>query len=101
MVFWGHPSTTGLPSIDYFVSSAAAEPADADAHYSEKLVRLPGLGVRFTPQSPPSVASREVELASFGLAHVGVASERVYLCAQSLFKVHPSFDEAVEKVLSE
>jgi predicted O-linked N-acetylglucosamine transferase (SPINDLY family) len=35
---WGHPSTTGLPTIDYFLSAEALEPPDAAAHYSEKLV---------------------------------------------------------------
>src|SRR5581483_7836844 len=38
---WGHPETTGLPTIDAYLSAEAFEPADADAHYSERLVRLP------------------------------------------------------------
>lgn len=42
---WGHPVTTGLPSMDLFVSGEAIEPPDADAHYTERLVRLPGTGV--------------------------------------------------------
>ena len=42
---WGHPITTGLPSIDFFLSGDALEPADADRHYRERLVRLPGTGV--------------------------------------------------------
>jgi predicted O-linked N-acetylglucosamine transferase (SPINDLY family) len=44
---WGHPETTGLPTIDYYLSSEALEPAGADAYYSERLVRLPNLGCRF------------------------------------------------------
>ena len=39
-VLWGHPVTTGLDTIDYFLSSDAMEPADGDAHYTESLVRL-------------------------------------------------------------
>ncbi len=42
-VAWGHPVTTGLPEIDYFLSSDLMEPPDADAHYTEHLVRLPNL----------------------------------------------------------
>ena len=38
---WGHPVTTGLPSIDVFLSSAAMEPAGAESQYSEQLLRLP------------------------------------------------------------
>jgi len=50
---WGHPVTTGLPTMDLYLSGEAIEPADADAHYTERLIRLPGTGVltRFgTPQ---------------------------------------------------
>jgi protein O-GlcNAc transferase len=42
---WGHPVTTGLPSIDWFVSGELIEGPDAEQHYSEKLIRLPGTGV--------------------------------------------------------
>jgi protein O-GlcNAc transferase len=41
---WGQPVTSGLPTVDYYLSSDLMEPPDAAAHYSEKLVRLPGLG---------------------------------------------------------
>ena len=50
---WGHPMTSGLPTIDAFLSADAMEPPDAQDHYSEELVRLPGLVGRpdsgFTP----------------------------------------------------
>ena len=42
---WGHPVTTGLPSMDLFLSGELLEAAGADRHYREKLVRLPGTGV--------------------------------------------------------
>ena len=42
---WGHPATTGLPSIDLFVSGELLEGAGAERHYREKLIRLPGTGV--------------------------------------------------------
>jgi protein O-GlcNAc transferase len=42
---WGHPVTTGLPSIDLFVSGELLEGIGAERHYREKLVRLPGTGV--------------------------------------------------------
>src|SRR5262249_39927460 len=37
---WGHPETTGIPAIDYFISSELFETTTADEHYSEQLVRL-------------------------------------------------------------
>ncbi len=56
-VAWGHPNTTGLPAIDYFVSSDLMEPSDADRLYTEQLVRLPGLGVHYTPDVIPTAQS--------------------------------------------
>jgi protein O-GlcNAc transferase len=42
---WGHPVTTGLPTIDCFLSGELLESRAAQDHYAEKLVRLPGTGV--------------------------------------------------------
>ncbi len=54
-VTWGHPSTTGLETIDYYLSSELFETEDADQYYTEKLVRLktiPAYSYRPTPPSP-------------------------------------------------
>lgn len=87
---WGHPVTTGLSSIDYFLSADATEPPGAEAHYSEQLVRLPGMGVCVQAPGRPASATR----AEFGLPD----DRHVYLCAQSLFKVHPDVDVLLAKV---
>jgi protein O-GlcNAc transferase len=42
---WGHPVTTGLPNIDIYLSGDLLEGPQAEHHYREKLVRLPGTGV--------------------------------------------------------
>ena len=42
---WGHPVTTGLPTIDWFLSAELLEGPRAGEHYREQLVRLPGTGV--------------------------------------------------------
>jgi protein O-GlcNAc transferase len=46
---WGHPITTGLPTIDLFFSGEMIEAPEADTHYCEQLVRLPGTGCCTTP----------------------------------------------------
>ncbi|MGQ0653373.1 MAG: tetratricopeptide repeat protein, partial [Betaproteobacteria bacterium] len=43
-VSWGHPETSGLPTVDCYLSAELMEPPDAERHYSERLVRLPNLG---------------------------------------------------------
>ena len=40
---WGHPDTSGFPTLDYYLSSDLMEPPDGAQHYTERLVRLPNL----------------------------------------------------------
>jgi predicted O-linked N-acetylglucosamine transferase (SPINDLY family) len=42
---WGHPVTTGLPSMNLFLSGEYLEGRGAEQHYCETLFRLPGTGV--------------------------------------------------------
>ncbi len=51
---WGHPVTTGLPSMDLFVSGELLEGPQAEQHYREKLVKLPGTGVCTELTAAPS-----------------------------------------------
>jgi uncharacterized protein (TIGR03032 family) len=91
-VTWGHPDTTGSPAMDYFISSDLAEGENADEHYSEKLVRLPTMGVFYHwPEAGGAERSRE----SFGLN----PDRNCYLCPQTLFKFHPDFDVVLSGIL--
>jgi predicted O-linked N-acetylglucosamine transferase (SPINDLY family)/thioredoxin-like negative regulator of GroEL len=89
---WGHPTTTGLPSIDAFFSCAAMEPENAQDHYSESLRLLPGLGTDYTRPDPPAPASR---------AELGLPDGRhLYLLPQSLFKMHPDNDAVMTQIVA-
>lgn len=87
---WGHPSTTGLESMDAFLSTSAELP-DADAHYTEQLIRLPRLGVMISPPEFPLPPDR----GALGLPDRGA----IYGCPQSLFKFHPDFDPVLAGIL--
>jgi predicted O-linked N-acetylglucosamine transferase (SPINDLY family) len=91
-VTWGHPVTTGIPQIDYFLSSNLLEPPGAEEHYTERLVRLDTLPVYF---HRPVLSSPPRARADFGLSD----SSHVYLCPQSLFKFHPDFDGPMAQIL--
>ncbi|MGQ9831119.1 MAG: methyltransferase domain-containing protein [Thermochromatium sp.] len=41
---WGHPVTSGLANVDLYLSGELLEPDDAAAHYTERLILLPGTG---------------------------------------------------------
>jgi predicted O-linked N-acetylglucosamine transferase (SPINDLY family) len=84
-VAWGHPVTTGLPTIDYFLSSELMEPENAVEHYTETLIRLPNIGVAYPkPYIPPLSKTR----ADFQLREDAV----IYLCCQAPFKYLPQYD---------
>src|SRR5204863_2069762 len=48
-VCFGHPNTTGYPTIDYFLSGELMEAPDSDEHYTARLVRLPNLAIYYEP----------------------------------------------------
>src|SRR5205807_2207952 len=81
----GHPLTSGIPTVDYYLSSRELEPAGAQEHYSEHLVLLENIPNYFArPQlSGPPRCRRD-----FGLED----DSHLYLCVQALFKIHPDFD---------
>ncbi|MGZ5649628.1 MAG: O-linked N-acetylglucosamine transferase, SPINDLY family protein [Usitatibacter sp.] len=88
---WGHPNTTGLSEIDWFISSGAMEPTDGASRYSERLALLPGLGTHYALPKAAASGSR---------ADYGIPEDRTaYLVPQMLFKVHPDNDELIAEVL--
>ena len=89
---WGWPSTSGIPSVDYYVSSQVLEPEKGDAHYSERLVRLKSLPSCY---SRPAIASSLKDREHFGLGR----GDHVYLCQQNLRKCQPDFDAVLGGIL--
>ncbi len=88
---WGHPVTTGLPTMDYYLSSDLMEPENGQEHYREKLVRLPHLALVSKQNNLPEKPKQRDE---FGLAE----SAFVYLSTQSLFKYLPQYDEIYPRI---
>ena len=82
---WGHPVTSGLPTIDYFISSELMEPENAQSHYSETLVKLPNIGVSYPK---PTVGKLNNSRLDFDLREDAV----IYLCCQAPFKYLPQYD---------
>ncbi len=88
---WGHPETSGLPTIDDFVSAADLEPADADAHYTERLLRLPHLGVHYEPYA---LEPERVDRAALGVPDDGP----LLICPGTPFKYDPSDDTVLVEI---
>ena len=89
---WGHPDTSGIPNMDYFLSSGVIEPAGASAHYSEELQLLPSPPTCYPrPDIPGTLKSR---------TDLGLPDDKtLYLCPQSAIKFHPDVDALFAGVL--
>ena len=90
---WGHPDTTGSLCMDYFLSSELLETENAADHYSETLVRLANLGTYYERPAP---IKTQLPRAFWGLPE----EANLYICPQTLFKFHPSFDAILRDILA-
>ena len=85
VVFWGHPETTGLPSIDCFISADLFEGEGSEQHYSEKLVKLPNLGSHYS--------ALKTEAQFFDLRSRLIHQDQpVLICPGNLYKYSPEHD---------
>lgn len=82
---WGHPETTGLPSIDYYLSAKGLEPDNADSNYTERLVELPHLGCWY-PRMP--VICRDPDLPTLGINPASL----ILICPGVPYKYAPQHD---------
>ncbi len=80
----GHPITSGLANMDYFLSSDAMESDRAQEHYSETLIRLPNLAHCYpTPASHLAVTPQGAERNTDGV---------VFCNLQNMIKLLPKHD---------
>ncbi len=88
IAFWGHPITSGYPTIDWFVSADEIEGPDAQDHYSERLYRLAGLGTCYAmPTSAAGAAGSDGEVR--------------FLLAQNILKITPAMDETLARIAAQ
>lgn len=90
---WGHPVTSGLHTIDYFLSSDLMEPHNASEWYREHLIRLPGLS--FVWQPPHTKPVEQNQRAQFGLHD----DDKVFLCVQNSAKYLPQCDHLLAEIV--
>ena len=89
---WGIQVTSGVPQVDYYLSSKLVEPDDARDHYSENLLLADTLLTFQERAAAPQPGKRR---ADFGLR----PEQHLYVCAQQLGKFHPDFDPLLADIL--
>lgn len=90
---WGHPITSGLPTIDLYCSGELLERPDADRDYSERLIRLPGVGACSVL---PQVTALQPDPQC-----LDIPSDRTitrFLICQQAAKLDPSFDTIYPRI---
>jgi len=92
--FYGHPVTTGIRNVDYFISHEDCETEESERYYSEKLLRLTS-SVTYTCYHRAEFSLPLKSRAAFGLDE----THHIYICPQSLFKFHPDFDLTLGNIL--
>jgi|HubBroStandDraft_1064217.scaffolds.fasta_scaffold10756_2 protein O-GlcNAc transferase len=87
-----HPSTTGLPTIDFALSGDRLDSPEGQEHYTETLVRLPNFGAYYEPMGNPPVLDRDRK--HFGLAEQGV----LYWAGHQLATFLPQHDDLYARI---
>ncbi len=94
---WGHPETTGLPTIDHYLSAERFEHEGSAAHYSESLVCLPGLGCCVAPEAVRPAEGEGAAVAD--LAGLGLrADATLFVCGGTPFKYAPEHDAVFVRI---
>ena len=90
---WGHSDTSGIDTIDYYLSSVYYEKEDnPQENYSEKLVLLDSLCTFYYKIiEEPTIVNKNY----FGFSN----NTNIYLSSQVLFKLNPDFDKVINDIL--
>lgn len=93
---WGHSDTSGVDSIDYFISSQLFESHDAYMNYSEKLVLHESLSTYYYNRINVHQFNLTKQLHDYLLP----TNQYIALISASVMKFHPIFDDIINKILS-
>ena len=85
---FGHPETTGSDSIDYYLISKNCVNENTQKHYSEKLLLMDHLPMVY----PKPIFKKKI-------SEDELKRKNVYSCPQTLFKLHPDFDQIIFDII--
>jgi predicted O-linked N-acetylglucosamine transferase (SPINDLY family) len=94
---WGHSETSGIDTIDYYISSKYYEKEDAQKFYSEKLIKLDSLCTYYYDR----IKLYNYKIGFKAYEFFGLSSLlHIYGVTVSIDKLHPSFMKVISKILS-
>lgn len=104
---WGHSDTSGIDTIDYYVSSEFFELPDAKSsdeklvtyeHYSERLVLMSSLSTYYiNPAKDPFMPIHTLKTRKdLGFKD----SDHIYMCMQVSFKISEEFEDYLAEIIN-
>ena len=87
---WGHPETTGNNTIDYFLTSKLIEAQGSEKYFTESLLYSNYVPMYYYTPIVKNVLKKDE-----------LSKNNIYSCPQSLFKIHPDFDDVLGNILKE
>ena len=90
-VGWGHPVTSGIKNIDYYISTSDMEPENGLLHYTEKLVMLKTFITCFDQS--------QKRMAHLKRTDFNIPDGHWYVCPQNIQKLHPDIDRLFLEIL--
>lgn len=103
---WGHSDTSGLPNIDYFVSSKFFNSEEDQDYYSEKLILFDSIGTYY--YNIFDFFNNEIQLENQNddfrkniIEKTGIENPNIYGCIQIFIKIHPFFIDMLNEILKE
>ena len=88
----GLPVTSGIPAVKHFLSGIHLETGSTDTHYTETCHLMPTMPVYF--YRPPLTETLKPK------SLLGLPEEKtIYLCPQTLNKIHPTFIDILAQIL--
>jgi len=86
IALWGHPVTSGSKKIDFFISSEHMEKNKCQNYYTEKVIKLPGLGINYSFE----------HLQDFNFKN---NNRHLITCLQPPFKLSPNSINLFEQII--
>jgi len=104
---WGHSETSGIDTIDYFVSSRWFESAftstSIDEGYTEKLVLFKSLGTYYFSPHTIFIDNNKALAQPYKFKSRGelglLENAHIYCCLQTFYKMSPEFEVALARLL--
>jgi predicted O-linked N-acetylglucosamine transferase (SPINDLY family) len=82
--------TSGIPVVDYYLSSSFLETSESQRYYTERLILLDSYPTAHVPEPTHSATRQELHLPEKG---------SLYFCPHRLAKYHPRFDLYLKQIL--